>query len=165
MVHFFGINCDKDLTFEQFSNFVSNFQHEVLKFEFKQYSGGEIYLRGPDFAEMVLKYTKLNPEMENNIKSKVSSEIKVTFDDFEVFVQMLNNIEDFEVAVKFFGLLGKQPLGQEELKKAAKICLNGKDLPNNIIEILFSMFDIEGNFLSFSFMILILGTQDLLTFV
>ena len=57
MVHFFGINCDQGLTFEEFSNFVSNFQHEVLKFEFKQYSGGEIYLRGPDFAEMVLKYT------------------------------------------------------------------------------------------------------------
>ena len=157
MVHFFGINCDKDLTFEQFSSFVSNFQHEVLKFEFKQYSGGEIYLRGPDFAEMVLKYTKLNPEMENYIKSKVSSEIIVTFDDFDLFVQMLNNIEDFEVAVKFFGLIGKHPLGHEELKKAAKICLNGKDLPDNIIQILFSMFGIEGNFLSFSFMILILG--------
>ena len=145
MVHFFGINCDQDLTFEQFSNFVSKFQHEVLKFEFKQYSGGEIYLRGPDFADMVLKYTKLNPEIKNNIKSKVSSEIKVTFDDFELFVQMLNNIEDFEVAVKIFGLLGKNPLVHEEMKKAAKICLNGKDLPDNIIEILFSMFDIEGN--------------------
>ena len=111
MVHFFGINCDQDLTFEQFSNFVSNIQHEVLKFEFKQYSGGEIYLRGPDFADMVLKYTKLNPETKKNIKSKVSSEIRVTFEDFELFVQMLNNIEDFEVAVKFFGLLGKHPLG------------------------------------------------------
>ena len=85
--------------------------------------------------------------MENNIISKVSSEIKVTYGDFVLFVQMLNNIEDFEVAVKFFGLLGKHPLGHEELKKAAKICLNGKDLPDNIIQILFSMFDIEGIFL------------------
>ena len=55
MVYFFGINCDQYLKFEQFSNFVSNLQDEVLKFEFKQYSGGEDFLNGSDFANMILK--------------------------------------------------------------------------------------------------------------
>lgn len=69
----------------------------------------------------------------------------MTFQEFELFTKLLNNLDDFAIAVRIYALAGKS-LSREEFKRAAKICLNGKELPDRVINVVFCLFDVRGDF-------------------
>lgn len=61
--YFFGPKQDKPLSFKHFSAFLLNFQREMLLAEFVEYSRGQATIDSRDFAELLLKYTTLQPEV------------------------------------------------------------------------------------------------------
>merc|ERR1719150_707652 len=69
----------------------------------------------------------------------------IKFRDFELFCRLLNNLDDFSVAVKYISQVGR-PLSRKEFKRAAKVCLNGKDLSSHLVDTIFIIFGAgEGN--------------------
>ena len=70
----------------------------------------------------------------------------IKFRDFELFCRLLNNLDDFTVAVKYISQVGR-PLSRKEFKRAAKVCLNGKDLSSHLVDTIFIIFGAgEGKF-------------------
>ena len=68
----------------------------------------------------------------------------MTFQEFELFTQLLNSLDDFAISVRIYSLAGKS-LSREEFKRASKICLNGATLPDRVINMVFCLFDVKGN--------------------
>ena len=50
--------------------------------------------------------------------------VGIPFQDFELFCRLLNNLDDFAVAIKYISIAGR-PLSRNEFKRAAKVCLKG----------------------------------------
>jgi hypothetical protein len=67
LVHFFGrTNASgiyHDLTYEEFSAFITGFQREIRHAEFEEYSRGHDFIAEEDFAEIFLKYTNFTFEV------------------------------------------------------------------------------------------------------
>ena len=61
--YFFGPKGDQPLTFEEFSNFVHEFQREMLIIEFFEYSRGHNVISFSEFMEILLKYTVMIPKV------------------------------------------------------------------------------------------------------
>ena len=65
--------------------------------------------------------------------------IGIQFRDFELFCRLLKNLDDFSVAVKYISEVGR-PLSRKEFKRAAKVCLNGKELSSHLVDTVFILF-------------------------
>ena len=69
LVHFFGrSNASEiyhDLTYEEFAAFIEGFQREILHAEFEEYSRGHDVISEEDFADIFLKYTAYNSEVNS----------------------------------------------------------------------------------------------------
>ena len=59
-VHFFGSDGNHKLTFDEFTQFIGDFQREAIKAEFLEYSRGLDLIGDRDFASMLLRYTDLD---------------------------------------------------------------------------------------------------------
>lgn len=72
LVHFFGrSNASEiyhDLTYEEFAAFIEGFQREILHAEFEEYSRGHDVISEEDFADIFLKYTAYNSEVNSPFK-------------------------------------------------------------------------------------------------
>ena len=68
-----------------------------------------------------------------------SERVGIQFRDFELFCRLLNNLEDFTVAAKYISELGR-PLSRKEFNRAAKVCLNGKELSSHLVDTIFILF-------------------------
>ena len=76
--------------------------------------------------------------------------VGIQFKDFETFCRLSNNLEDFTVAVKYISQVGR-PLSRKEFKRAAKVCLSGKELSSHLVDIVFVLFgSSEGTWYSLS---------------
>ena len=76
--------------------------------------------------------------------------VGIQFEDFETFCRLSNNLEDFTVAVKYISQVGR-PLSRKEFKRAAKVCLSGKELSSHLVDIVFVLFgSSEGTWYSLS---------------
>ena len=65
----------------------------------------------------------------------------ITFEEFETFCHLLNNLEDFTVATKYIAYANKRPLSPEEFKRAADACLNaGEELSQNVVATILTVF-------------------------
>lgn len=58
--HFFGRDWKHNLTFDEFSAFITALQREVLMAEFIEYSRGLEKISERDFASLLLRYTDLS---------------------------------------------------------------------------------------------------------
>ena len=65
--------------------------------------------------------------------------VGIQFRDFELFCRLLKNLDDFTVAVKYISEVGR-PLSRKEFKRAAKVCLNGKELSSHLVDTVFILF-------------------------
>ena len=77
-----------------------------------------------------LEWLALMPEKER---------VGIQFRDFELFCRLLNNLEDFTVAIKYISVAGR-PLSRQEFKRAAKVCLNGQEISSHLVDTLFVLF-------------------------
>jgi len=148
-VYFFGLKNESNknhhnLTYDEFYAFVRALHKEVLIAEFEIYSRGHHLISEEDFADIILKYTDLNEEecMKRMVwltSFPENERVGIQFRDFELFCRLLKNLDDFTVAVKYISEVGR-PLSRKEFKRAAKVCLNGKELSSHLVDTVFILF-------------------------
>lgn len=108
LVHFFGPKGNNQLNFENFRQFMLSLQKEVLELEFNEFSKGLPTISEVDFAKILLRYTYLDTDDYDNYIDRLLDRIKdtrgITFEEFHVFCQFLNNLDDFNIAMRMYTL-------------------------------------------------------------
>jgi len=147
LIHFFGKHGNHELKFDDFSLFMDNLQTEVLNMEFGEFSKGAATISELDFARILLRYTFLNSEdydaILDRLFDRLPEEKGITFSEFKDFCQFLNNLDDFQIAMRMYTLADK-PISQEEFGRAVHIC-TGKQLSHHLIFTVFQIFDDDGD--------------------
>jgi len=147
LVHFFGRDGGEELKFSEFCTFMDNLQTEVLHMEFGEFSKGAPSISELDFARILLRYTFLNSEDYDNILERLYDRLQeekgITFEEFKDFCQFLNNLDDFQIAMRMYTLADK-PISQEEFSRAVHIC-TGKHLSPHMVYTVFQIFDDDGD--------------------
>jgi hypothetical protein len=164
IIHFFGPKGNHDLNFENFKQFMLHLQTEVLELEFNEFSKGLPTISEVDFAKIMLRYTYLDTDEYDMYLDRLLDRIKetkgITFEEFNVFCQFLNNLEDFTIAMRMYTLadhpISKGPLilffkqqimseiVLDEFHRAVKIC-TGTSLSPHLVHTVFSIFDVDGD--------------------
>jgi len=147
LIHFFGRDGNEELKFSEFCTFMDNLQTEVLHMEFGEFSKGAPSISELDFARILLRYTFLNSEDYDNILERLYDRLQeekgITFEEFKDFCQFLNNLDDFQIAMRMYTLADK-PISQEEFSRAVHIC-TGKHLSPHMVYTVFQIFDDDGD--------------------
>ncbi|XP_075226926.1 mitochondrial calcium uptake 3 isoform X2 [Lycorma delicatula] len=147
IVHFFGPTGDNELKYEGFRRFMENLQTEVLEMEFNEFSKGAPTISEMDFARILLRYTYLSTDIYdmyvNRLLDRVDADIGITFPEFRVFGQFLNNLEDFMIAMRMY-TLADHPISKDEFLRAVKIC-TGQNLSQHVVDTVFAIFDEDGD--------------------
>lgn len=108
IVHFFGPKGNNELNFEHFKQFMLHLQTEVLELEFSEFSKGLPTISEVDFAKIMLRYTYLDTDEYDMYLDRLLDRIKetkgITFEEFNIFCQFLNNLEDFTIAMRMYTL-------------------------------------------------------------
>lgn len=147
IVHFFGPKGDHDLNFENFRRFMIHLQTEVLELEFSEFSKGLPVISEVDFAKILLRYTYLDTDEYDMYIDRLLDRLKdtkgISFDEFHVFCQFLNNLEDFSIAMRMY-TLADHPISKDEFHRAVKIC-TGTNLSPHIVDTVFAIFDADGD--------------------
>ncbi|KAK9889133.1 hypothetical protein WA026_004402 [Henosepilachna vigintioctopunctata] len=146
-LHFFGPKGSNELNFESFKQFMLNLQMEVLELEFSEFAKGLPTISEVDFARILLRYTYLDTDEYDMYLDRLLDRVKdtkgITFDEFHIFCQFLNNLEDFSIAMKMY-TLADHPISKEEFHRAVKIC-TGTSLSPHLIHTVFAIFDDDGD--------------------
>jgi len=147
LTHLFGHDGDKELSFSQFCLFMENLQTEVLNMEFGEFSKGAPTISELDFARILLRYTFLNSEDYDTILERLYERLPeekgITFEDFNDFGKFLNNLDDFQIAMRMYTLADK-PISPDEFARAVHIC-TGKLLSEHLVFTVFQIFDDDGD--------------------
>nr|CAD7406034.1 unnamed protein product [Timema poppensis] len=147
IVHFFGKKGKDELQYEGFRKFMENLQTEVLELEFHEFSKGQDTISEVDFAKILLRYTYLDTNEYDMYLDRLLDRIKeekgITFNEFQVFCQFLNNLEDFTIAMRMY-TLADHPISKDEFLRAVKIC-TGTNLSRHLVHIVFQIFDEDGD--------------------
>ncbi|KAK7873489.1 hypothetical protein R5R35_011833 [Gryllus longicercus] len=147
IVHFFGKKGRDELRYEGFKKFMENLQVEVLELEFHEFSKGHDTISEVDFARILLRYTYLDTDEYDmyldRLLNRIRDEKGITFEEFRVFCQFLNNLEDFTIAMRMY-TLADHPISKEEFHRAVKIC-TGTSLSKHIVHTVFQLFDEDGD--------------------
>ncbi|XP_035709215.1 calcium uptake protein 3, mitochondrial isoform X2 [Folsomia candida] len=143
LVHFFGPKGNREIKYEDFRKFMEDLQTEVQELEFHEFSKGLDFISQVDFAKILLRYTYLQSEEYELYLDRLVDRIKleqgITFEEFRAFCQFLNNLDDFNVAMKMY-TLADRPISQDEFRRAVRIC-TGTDLSPHVVETVFQIFD------------------------
>ena len=111
LLHLFGRDGAGELEFKQFCTFMNNLQTEVIQTEFAKFSKGAPTITELDFALILLRYTFLNSEDYDNILERLQERIQeekgITFEEFKDLSMFLNNMYDFQIAVRMYTLADK----------------------------------------------------------
>lgn len=147
IVHFFGSTGKNELNFEQFKQFMISLQTEVLELEFSEFSKGLPTISEVDFAKILLRYTYLDTDEYDMYLDRLEDRIReskgISFEEFNVFCQFLNSLEDFSIAMRMY-TLAEHPISQEEFHRAVKIC-TGTNLSEHLVRTVFAIFDEDGD--------------------
>ncbi|CAG9816427.1 unnamed protein product [Phaedon cochleariae] len=147
IVHFFGLRGNHDLNFESFKKFMLHLQTEVLELEFNEFSKGLATISEVDFAKILLRYTYLDTDEYDMYLDRLLDRMKdtkgITFEEFHVFCQFLNNLEDFTIAMRMY-TLADHPISKDEFHRAVKIC-TGTNLSRHLVHTVFAIFDDDGD--------------------
>ncbi|XP_059489352.1 calcium uptake protein 3, mitochondrial isoform X2 [Neocloeon triangulifer] len=147
LLHFFGRKGSDDLQYEGFQKFMENLQTEVLELEFHEFSKGLNTISEVDFARILLRYTYLSADQYDMYLDRLLDRIKleqgISFNEFKVFCQFLNNLEDFSIAMRMY-TLADHPISQDEFHRAVKLC-TGTSLSRHLVHTVFQIFDEDGD--------------------
>ncbi|CAB3385564.1 Hypothetical predicted protein [Cloeon dipterum] len=147
LLHFFGRKGLDDLQYEGFKKFMENLQTEVLELEFHEFSKGLDTISEVDFARILLRYTYLSADQYDMYLDRLLDRIKheqgISFNEFRVFCQFLNNLEDFSIAMRMY-TLADHPISQDEFHRAVKLC-TGTNLSRHLVHTVFQIFDEDGD--------------------
>lgn len=125
-LHFFGPKGKTALNFEVFRMFMLHLQTEILELEFSEFSKGLATISEVDFAKILLRYTYLDTDEYDMYLDRLLDRIKdtkgITFEEFYVFCQFLNNLEDFSIAMRMY-TLADRPISKGSGKKCQFQCV------------------------------------------
>lgn len=143
--HLFGARGTDRLYSKDFFRFIQNFQTEVRGLEFAQYAKGLPTISEEDFACILLKHTRtrMSEVIERLVERATPDSKGITFEQFNLFCQLLDNLEDFSAALGVH-LLSGLPVTKDEFGRAAYICLD-TPLDPVIVNAVFSIFDVDGD--------------------
>ncbi|CAG9793399.1 unnamed protein product [Diatraea saccharalis] len=146
-VHFFGKKGTNDLKFDGFKQFMENLQTEVLELEFQEFAKGHETISEVDFAKILLRYTYLDTDEYDmyldRLLDRMKDERGITFEEFKIFCQFLNNLEDFTIAMRMY-TLADHPISKDEFHRAVKIC-TGIGQSEHLVTTVFAIFDADGD--------------------
>ncbi|XP_034252912.1 calcium uptake protein 3, mitochondrial isoform X2 [Thrips palmi] len=146
-IHFFGKKGKDELRFEGFRKFMENLQTEVLELEFHEFSKGAETINEVDFAKIMLRYTYLDTDKYDmyldRLLDRVKDEKGITFEEFRIFCQFLNTLDDFVIAMRMY-TLADHPISKDEFHRAVKIC-TGTSLSPHLVHTVFALFDEDGD--------------------
>ncbi len=150
LIYFFGKRGSGELGFEDFKKFMDNLQTEVLQMEYNEFAKGTQTITEMDFARILLRYTFLNTEEYETILDRLAERLHqetteghdlsgITFDEFKDFCLFLNNLDDFQIAMKMYTLADKA-IAPEEFTRAVAIC-TGRQLSLHVVKTVFQVKD------------------------
>jgi len=149
MSYFFGEKIDGKLTIQEFLDFQTELQNEILRLEFNRKepnSDGNISEK--QLAELLLAYAEYHPKKKAVVMKRVKKMFKedspgVTLEDYKNIFSVLVHIEDIDKALTFHHLAGS-PVEPDTLKHVAQVCA-GVDLSPHIVQVMFTIFDEDGD--------------------
>ena len=149
LIYFFGKRGEGELGFDDFRKFMDNLQTEVLQMEYNEFAKGTATITEMDFARILLRYTFLNTEEYEAILERLADRLHkesvdgghdlkgITFDEFKDFCLFLNNLDDFQIAMKMYTLADKA-IAPEEFVRAVAIC-TGRQLSQHVVNTVFQV--------------------------
>ncbi|KAJ6662317.1 hypothetical protein lerEdw1_012481, partial [Lerista edwardsae] len=145
LVHFFGRRGKDKLQYSEFYRFMQNLQTEVQEMEFIQFSKGLNIMTKEDFIEWLLYFTneENNEVYWQNVKQRIRAGESISMEEFKAFCQFTNRLEDFSIALKMF-TVANRPVKRAEFKRAVKVA-TGQELSDNILDTIFTIFDLDGD--------------------
>ncbi|XP_055599148.1 calcium uptake protein 3, mitochondrial-like [Uranotaenia lowii] len=144
-VHFFGLDGNKPLKYEDFYRFMNNLQLEILQIEFGRYSKGLDTISYEDFVRLLLNYSQLGPRLFDKYLARlkglqVSQPQRITFQEFVQFCQVLKNLNDFFATVRFFHS-GEGLVSREEFSQLVRACgISRMELGSHLVDVVFAVF-------------------------
>ena len=123
---------------------MEDLQTEVLEIEFNEFSKGMNNISPIEFAELLLRYTDFDQTKKMRLIRKLHTKMDVyvkgiSFEKFLQFSSFMNNLGDFQLALKFHTLANKS-ISAVEFQRAVKIS-SGYELDPLIVEVIFKVFD------------------------
>lgn len=149
MLFFDGDSTDKQVGFPEFYKFAANFEDMLIELEYAILDTKSPNTEGvsrKDFADLILDSTNLTSEVkEKRVQLIPRAEDPVTLDDYRSFFILMANVDEFKTVIKFMDSAG-QAINMKAMQKATKIStLNQPDPTDNVLEILFKLFDVNGD--------------------
>ena len=87
---------------------MSNLQTEVIQIELAELSKGAPTITELDFTRILHHFTFLNSEDYDNILERLQERIQeekgIIFEEFKDFCMFLNNLDDFQTAMRIYTL-------------------------------------------------------------
>ncbi|CAB4062132.1 unnamed protein product [Lepeophtheirus salmonis] len=132
--YFFGKSGDRELRLDDFNLFMDNIQTEVLQREFFEYSKGAECLNKRSIKKTLERFCL---RLQN---LKVQG---ITFKEFREFSKFLNQMDDFQIAMRMYTLADKA-ITEDEFTRTVYIC-TGQVISDYITKIIFLLFDTDGD--------------------
>jgi len=120
--------------------------------EYNEFAKGAQTITEIDFARILLRYTFLNAEeyeliidrLVQRLESLDPSELSgISFNEFRDFCLFLNNLDDFQIAMRMYTLADKA-IAPDEFSRAVTVC-TGRQLSQHVIKTVFQLFDSDGD--------------------
>ena len=151
LIYFFGDGGDGQLGFNDFKTFMDNLQTEVLAMEYNEFAKGANSITEIDFARILLRYTFLRAEEYEQILDRLVQRLSqdpqdlkgIRFEEFRDFCLFLNNLDDFQIAMRMYTLADKA-IAPDEFSRAVSVC-TGRNLSKHVVKTVFQIFDNDGD--------------------
>ncbi|CAJ0579202.1 unnamed protein product, partial [Mesorhabditis spiculigera] len=143
LLHLFGISGGSKLSYEQFQTFCANLQEELMEIEFHEFSRGRNIISPIDFARLILRYTIVHEndysKYISRVQERLTTEDGISMEQWRKFSYFLNSLEDFATAVRLY-TNADMPVSKKEFSRAVR-STTGQELDQNIVDMLFKIFD------------------------
>lgn len=148
--YFFGKDGDERLHHDKFVQFLRELQDEIIRLEFSHYdckSRGTIAAKDFAFSMVasadIQHLSKFLDRVERLDNSPHIRDIRVTFEEFKAFADLRCQLRELELALFGFGKANGLLTKEDFQRAASNVCRVG--LTDNVVEIIFHVFDINGD--------------------
>ncbi|MFH4976346.1 hypothetical protein AB6A40_003055 [Gnathostoma spinigerum] len=148
LIHLFGRNGEKRLSYNDFCMFCHNITSEVTEVEFHLYSRGTNEISPTDFARLLLRYSSLDPEdfaryIHRIHERTLSDDMGINLEQYRNFSKLLYNIDKFAAAVRLY-THANMNVTEKEFIRAVKVSTD-VDIDPHVVKLIFKIFDVDEN--------------------
>lgn len=146
--YFFGEDGKNFLQHDKFVQFLRDLHNEMIKLEFSHYdckSRGAISAK--DFALSMVasgdirRLNKLLDRVDELDNEPHLNDIRISFEEFKNFAELRKRLQPFSVALFSYGQVNGLLTRKDFQRAASQVC--GVSLSDNVIEIIFNIFDAD----------------------